>query len=66
MTTLEKEPAERCQSAHEVARELRWMAQNSGSAPTSEVRAASRRWRSWASAVAIVLAATVLTLAAKY
>jgi len=27
---------------------------------------ASRRWRSWASAVAIVLAATVLTLAAKY
>jgi len=64
-TCLAKEPAERWQSAHEAARELRWVAQNSA-APASEVRAASPPWRSWASGVAVVLAATAVILAAKY
>jgi eukaryotic-like serine/threonine-protein kinase len=65
-TCMAKEPAERWQTAHEVARELRWAAQNSSTASTSEVRAASRRWRSWASGLAIVLGATALILAARY
>jgi hypothetical protein len=55
----------RWQSAHEVARELRWVAQNS-TAPASDVGAVSRRWLSLASGVAVVLAAVALILAAKY
>jgi Tol biopolymer transport system component len=66
-TCLAKEPPERWQSAHEVARELRWAAQNTGAGHASEVRAAARRrWRSWASGVAIVLAVMALILAAKF
>ena len=64
-TCLAKEPAERWQNVHEVARELRWVAQ-SGAAPVGEARAASPPWRRWAIGAAIILAATALTLAVKY
>jgi eukaryotic-like serine/threonine-protein kinase len=65
-TCLAKEPAERWQSAHEVARELRWVGQSGGTAIKEQVAAASRTWRFWAGAIAVVLAAMALTLAGAY
>jgi Tol biopolymer transport system component/predicted Ser/Thr protein kinase len=65
-TCMAKEPAERWQTAHEVARELRWVAEKGSTAPASEAPAASRRWRYWVSGLAVVLTTTALMLAARY
>ena len=63
---LAKEPAERWQSAHEVARELRWVAHSAETSLKGSVSSVPRTWRFWAGAIAVVLAAMALTLAATY
>ena len=66
-TCLAKEPMERWQSAHEVARELQWVGQDGGAAVLKEqVLAASQKWRFWAGAIAVVVATIALTLAGAY
>ena len=65
-TCLAKEPAERWQSAHEVARELRWVGQGGGASLKEQGPAASQKWRFWAGAIAVVVAAIALTLAGAY
>jgi eukaryotic-like serine/threonine-protein kinase len=66
-TCLAKEPMERWQSAHEVARELQWVGQDGGAAVLKEqVPAASQKWRFWAGAIAVVVATIALTLAGAY
>jgi eukaryotic-like serine/threonine-protein kinase len=65
-TCLAKEPAERWQSAHEVARELRWVAERGGAELKEQVTAAPQKWRFWAGAIAVLLTAMTLTLAGAY
>jgi len=65
-TCLAKEPADRWQGAHEVARELRWVKQiNEERSPGGT---ATKTWkvRSWRVWIAVVLAAMALTLAGTY
>jgi len=66
-TCLAKEPMERWQCAHEVARELQWVGQDGGAAVLKEqVPAASQKWRFWAGAIAVVVATIALMLAGAY
>jgi Tol biopolymer transport system component len=70
-TCLAKEPAERWQSALEVARELRWVAQGSLAQGSMESAASATAtsaggFRSWGVWVGVVLAAVALTLAGAY
>ena len=65
-TCLAKESSERWQSAHEVARELRWVGQSAGTALKEEGPATPRTWRFWAGAIAVALTAMALTIAGAY
>src|SRR5262249_54336215 len=65
-TCLAKEPAERWQRAHEVARELRWIAQDSMERVSSGAAAKPERLRWWGVWLGGVLAAMALTLAGTY
>ncbi|HKD02171.1 MAG TPA: protein kinase [Terriglobales bacterium] len=65
-TCLAKEPAERWQSAREVARELRWVEQSIGIPLKEQVPRAPKTWRFWAGAVAAMLAAIALTVTVTY
>jgi len=65
-TCLAKDPAERWQSAREVVRELRWVAQSSKEPLPTSATANVGRLPSWAMTVGMVLAAMALTLAATY
>ena len=64
-TCLAKGPTERWQSAREVARELRWVAQ-AGTEPVVGVAAAKSGLLSWGIGAGVILAAIVLTFAATY
>ena len=57
---LAKDPADRLQSAHDAAMELRWIADSAKDAPTAGPAAARPFKKSWA----VALAAAVLALAA--
>ncbi len=61
-TCLAKDPEERWQSAGDVKRELRWIAQGSSSEAMSVTPAARRSWLPWAIAVLALAAAAVLAV----
>ena len=65
-TCLAKDPAERWQSAHEVARELRWVMQAGSGTSTGVATAASVTVTSWRMWLTIALAAMVLIPIATY
>jgi eukaryotic-like serine/threonine-protein kinase len=65
-TCLAKEPAERWQSAHEVARELRWVKQSDVERRPVGTATKTGRLRSWGVWIAVVVAAMALTLAGTY
>jgi Tol biopolymer transport system component/predicted Ser/Thr protein kinase len=65
-TCLAKEPAERWQSALEVARELRWVAQGSTERVASAAPASAGGLRSWGAWIGVGLGAAAVTLAAAY
>jgi eukaryotic-like serine/threonine-protein kinase len=65
-TCLAKELAERWQSAHEVARELRWVAENGIEKVPGGTAAKARPLRSWGVWAGVVVAATALTIAGTY
>jgi serine/threonine protein kinase len=65
-TCLAKEPTERWQSAHEVARELRWSMKTSMERIPSGNAAQTERLGSWGIWVGALLTAIALTVAATY
>jgi eukaryotic-like serine/threonine-protein kinase len=65
-TCLAKEPTERWQSAHEVARELRWVKQGNVERSPGGTVTRTGRLRSWGVWIAVVVAAMALTLAGTY
>ena len=65
-TCLAKEPAERWQSAHEVARELRWVGRDGAQQVRSGTAVKARPLRSWGVWAGVVVAAMALALAGTY
>jgi len=65
-TCLAKDPTERWQSAHEVARELRWVRQSDFERNPTETATKTRRLRSLGVWIAGVLAAIGMTFAGTY
>jgi eukaryotic-like serine/threonine-protein kinase len=65
-TCLAKEPAERWQSAHEVARELLWVRQSDFERNPTQAATKTERLRSSGVWIAVVVAAMGMTLAGTY